>query len=183
MDAERLLADLNRWAAEQRVDEASAARARERSLRQQAAEGATLTGLLVDLAEQHASVSLRTVAGTVHRGQVLAVGVDFVAMATREGALTLVALPAVASLRAPDARVTRAETDRAPGPLDLGEVLAGAAAERPRVRVVTGDEQVVGELRAAGLDVLTIRTDGHPPAAVYVALPSVSEVSLLDSAG
>jgi hypothetical protein len=63
----------------------------------------------------------------------------------------------------------------------LGEVLAQAVAGRPRVTVVLGAVTVVGELRAVGADVLTIRNDGEPGGLSYVTLASVSEVSLFDS--
>ena len=180
MDADRLLADLNRWAADRRADAAAAARARERSLRQQAAETATLAGVLVDLAERRAAVVVRTSSGIVHRGRLVAVGQDFAAL-TGDGdraPATFVATAALVSVRPVDGPAAAATGDRAPSDLDLGSVLAGAAVERPRVRVAVGVEQVVGELLAAGLDVVTVRTDGDPPAVVYVPLASVSEVSL-----
>ena len=65
--------------------------------------------------------------------------------------------------------------------MTLIEVLAQAVATRPRVAVVLGDVTVVGELRAVGTDVLTVRTDGEPGGMSYVTLASVSEVSLFDS--
>jgi hypothetical protein len=186
MDPDRLLADLNRWAAERRTDEAAAARARERSLRQQASESATLAGLLVDLAERRATVVARTTTGASHRGTAVLVGLDFVALAgTGDAPLTLLALHGLTSVRLADSGPPggAAQTDRGPGDLDLGTVLAGAAADRPRVRLVLGSERVSGELVGAGLDVITVRTDGHPPAVVYLPLASLLEVSLLDSAG
>ena len=62
----------------------------------------------------------------------------------------------------------------------LGEVLAQAAGQRPRVLVQTGATSVVGDLRAVGRDVLTVQTDGGG-GAVYVPLASLSEVSFLAS--
>ena len=47
---DRLWAALSGWSADARADEAAAARAREAWLRRQAEAEATLTGLLVDLA-------------------------------------------------------------------------------------------------------------------------------------
>ena len=65
--------------------------------------------------------------------------------------------------------------------MTLAEVLAQAVANRPRVAVVLGEVTVVGELRAVGTDVLSVRTDGEPAGLSYVTLASVSEVSLFDS--
>ncbi|MBA2283054.1 MAG: hypothetical protein H0W25_17730, partial [Acidimicrobiia bacterium] len=55
-DGQDLLARLAAWAAAARVDEAAAARSRERWLRQAADEGASFTGVLLDLAERGAPV-------------------------------------------------------------------------------------------------------------------------------
>ena len=94
-----------------------------------------------------------------------------------------VALAAIAGVRAAEPGAAPAAGDRVANDLDLGGVLAGAAAERPRVRIVTAGDTVVGELRGAGLDVVTVRADGVPPALVYVPLASVLEASLVDSLG
>ena len=78
-DAQRgdeLVAALDRWAAMQRAAAAAAGRARERSLRDQAATLATWTGVLVDLAEQGAPVTA-VVANQRRSGRVIGVGRDF----------------------------------------------------------------------------------------------------------
>ena len=51
-----LLARLDRWVSDARSDEAAAARARERWLKQAADESATFSGVLFDLAERGAPV-------------------------------------------------------------------------------------------------------------------------------
>ena len=63
----------------------------------------------------------------------------------------------------------------------LAEVLAQAVAVRPRVAVVLGTVTVVGELRAVGADVLSVRTHAEPAGLSYSRLSSVSEISLFDS--
>jgi hypothetical protein len=63
----------------------------------------------------------------------------------------------------------------------LADVLAHAAANYPRVQVHTGTAAVVGELRTVGADVISVHTDGDPPATAYLSLASVSDVSFLDS--
>ncbi len=180
-----MLDDLERWAAGARAQDAAEARVRERWLRQAAEEEASFAGLLVDLAEDGRPVSLTTTGGRRHHGPIVGVGTDFVAVGGAEGRLTLVCLAAVAEVRLPNGgrRAVAASSAAERGSLDvtLAEVLAQAVASRPRVAVVLGDVTVVGELRAVGTDVLTIRTDGEAAGISYVMLASVSEVSLFDS--
>jgi hypothetical protein len=177
-----LSARLERWASEVRVDDAVRARSRERWLRQAAEEGGTLVGVLADLAESGAPVVVTTVDGRRHRGGVELIGRDFVALTTVAVGDVLVVLEAVGSLRtAPGAGPVsgdrRMSTRR---DLRLADVLAGAAADRDRVLVVTtgGSDTVAGELRTVGRDVLVVRTDGDPPGTAYVPLAAVAEVVL-----
>jgi hypothetical protein len=186
------LDDLERWAAGARAQEAADARVRERWLRQAAEEEASFAGLLADLAEAGRSVVLTTAAGRRHQGPVVAVGSDFVALAG-DGRLTLVATEAIAELRrSPGAPAgARARAAVASGSargehenrlgVGLAEVLAQAVAVRPRVAVVSGTVTVVGQLRAVGVDVLSVRTDAEPAGLSYSRLSSVSEISLFDS--
>lgn len=178
-----MLDDLERWAAGARAQEAAEARIRERWLRQAAEEEASFAGLLVDLAEEGRPVSVTTTGGRRHLGPIVAVGTDFVAVGGAKGRLVLVATGAIAEVRpAPGGRRRAAATsDREGLGVSLAEVLAQAAATRPRVALTLGEVTVVGELRAVGADVLTVRTDGEPAGLSYVTLASVSEVSLFDS--
>jgi hypothetical protein len=202
------LDDLERWAADARAREAAGARVRERWLRAQAEEGANLAGLLLGLAERREAVLVTTAPGGRHRGVVTGVGVDFVALEAPGGAITLVALGALATVKvvADEGRATggRAAAGGRPGRgrggavtggaatgdgsgLDrltfgvrLVDVLGQAAGQRPRISVQAGATSVVGDLRAMGDDVLTLRGDGAA-GLVYVSLASVSEVSVLAS--
>jgi hypothetical protein len=190
------LEDLERWAADARAREAADARTRERWLRASAEEGASLAGLLLALAERRETVLVSTATGGRHRGVVRAVGVDFVALEPA-GSTTLVVLGEVAAVRV----VGAAEPGRRPPPpptgagqgdggvhafdrLTLGvrlvDVLGQAAGQRPRISVQAGATSVVGDLRAVGDDVLTLRADGAA-GLVYVSLASLSEVSFLAS--
>ena len=179
---------LERWAADARAREAAEARVRERWLRSQAEEGATLVGVLLALAERGDTVLLTTVVGGRHRGVVGGVGVDFVAVRGAGDATTLVALPAVADVRVvePVRRRTAPTTGDAQdeGRLVFGvrltDVLGQAVGGRPRVSVQAGAASVVGDLRAVGDDVLTLRTDGASGLA-YVPLSSLSAISFLAS--
>jgi hypothetical protein len=200
--------DLERWASEARAREAAEARVRARWLRTQAEEGATLRGVLVDLAERAVEVSVRTSAGRVHAGPILAVGRDFVAVRTPAARLTLVALAAVASVHVPplvgggggDAGEDEPgeagregaggrgggdgddEGDEGAGgeyrAVPLADVLAQAAGERPRVAVEAGAQRLVGDLRTVGTDMLTVRVAAG---LAHVALQSVLEISFFDS--
>lgn len=182
-DVDGLLGDLARWTGEDRAATAAAARVRERWLRQQATEDAHFAGVILDLSEQGIGVSMATVSGATLRGRIATVAADFCLVRHDDGRATLVGFAAVVSLR-PDPGHRRADAgaDRgAPVAATLADVLAGLAAERPRVRLglTAGGAPVVGELRAVGADVLTVRLDGDPPATVYLRLAAVAEVTLL----
>jgi hypothetical protein len=180
--------EIERWAAEARARDAVDARVRERWLRRQAEEEATFAGLLLDLAERAVTIVVTTTANRRHPGTVEAVGTDFVALLTAGGRTAIVALRAVAAVSPigpGDAglRALASGDDRASRSVTVGlvEVLAHAAGNVPRVQVHAGTATVVGELRSVGADLLSVHTDGDPPATVYLSLASVSDVSFLDS--
>jgi hypothetical protein len=172
-------ADLARLVGDARVTQAAQSRARERSLRQQATAEATLVGLLVDLAEEGAEVTVRTSAGRAHQGPIVAIGRDFVIVGARAG-YTCIVLDALAAVRRrPGRHPSDTSGDRpAPRLVTLAAHLADLAPEGRRVAVaVTGEPALLtGELRAVGRDIATLRLDGDPPVTAYVALRSVSEV-------
>ncbi len=180
--------DLERWAADARARDAADSRVRERWLRAQAEDDASMAGVLLALAERRETVVVATVAGRRYRGVVTGVGVDFVAIEVGTGTTTLFAMSAVGDLRVADsgpllrtrATTTGEGTGRGELGVRLGEVLAQAAGQRPRILVQTGATSVVGDLRAVGRDVLTMQTDGGG-GAVYVPVASLSEVSFLAS--
>lgn len=160
-----------------RADERGAARERERWLRQAAEEGARLAGTLLDLAEQGATVTVRTTTGGSHHGPVRLVATDFCVLDTAAGHVW-VHLAGVATVRPHAAeRHAPATGDRPVLDLRLVEALAHVADERPRLGIVTeGGDRVAGELRAVGADVLTIRLDGEPRGLCYVAAATVREI-------
>jgi hypothetical protein len=189
---EGLLGDLSRWADDARASDAARARSRERWLRRQAAEEATLPGIALDLAERGDNVVLRTTAGRAHRGRLVGVARDvWVLRSSASGGtagVTFVATDAIASLRAQPERGGRPAPEAAgarPEPLtaSLAEMLTDLAGEHPRVRVIVQGEPeaMVGQLRSVGVDVATLRVAGEPPTTVYVRLGSVSELSVLGS--
>lgn len=163
---------------EARADDAGTGRRRERSLRRQAEESATFAGTLLDLAERGVAVTVRTVAGRVSHGVILAVATDFVVLRCRDRSDVCLRLAALVTVR-PDTGLRQgpATGDR-PAPLDLllVEVLAGLAPDRARVGLVVSGDVVSGELRAVGADVVTLRLEGGRPATCYLAAGSIDEV-------
>jgi hypothetical protein len=182
-DVEALLADLARWSADTRVDDAARSRMQERWLRRQAAEEARFAGVALDLAERKAVVAVRTTTGRTLHGRIVAVARDFCMLRQEGGMATFVTFPAIAALRPhPGQAAPEAASERtAPLAAGLAEVLAGLAGDRPRVRIGLegGGEAVNGELRAVGADVVTVRLDGEPGAMAYVQLASVRELTLM----
>ena len=172
---------LTAWAAQARVDEAVAARAREAFLRRTAADDATFAGVLLDLAERGGPVLAVGTGGRRHRGVVRAVGSDFVAIRTPEGREVLLAYRGIASVR-PEAGAAAPTGDRVAAlPFGLAEALSVVAEERPRVLAVTiasGDDGVAGELVAAGRDVMAVRLDGADRTIAHLAVANLAEVTL-----
>lgn len=182
--------ELARWLAEARVDEAVTSRLRERALRQLATEEASLLGLCLDLAEAGRPVLARTAEGRVHRGTLVAVGADFVALRNATGEATFLALAHLAWLRpapgtwtgAPARGAAAAGSRTPPLAARLVDVLTGLAAGRPRVRLhLAGEVDVwTGRLRACGADVLSVEPTGEPSVIGWAPLAQVVEVGLVD---
>ncbi|HWB72224.1 MAG TPA: hypothetical protein VG452_08395 [Egibacteraceae bacterium] len=166
---------------EARAQEAARDRARERWLRQQAAESAQLTGLLLAAAERGTRVAVRTASGRTHQGQLVAVGADFCGLVTDAAVETYIATAAITTVRAEvGIEAVPAQDERRPSlDLLLAELLAQEAPERPRVALaLAGDpEPVVGSLRAVGVDVATVALDRDRRELLYVRLDAVTEVS------
>jgi hypothetical protein len=171
-----LTADLARWLAEARVDEAAASRARETSLRRQAGEEATLAGVLLDLAERGTPVLVEVSGGRRHRATVRAVADDFCALRTEPATEVLVAYAGITAVLPLDpADLVAGDRPRALD-MTLVEALLALLAERPRVLVAGLDGRLrTGELRSVGRDVVVLRTDGDPRH-VYVPVASIAEV-------
>jgi hypothetical protein len=181
LGAPDLIARIERWIAEARSNDAAAARARERWMRQQADESATFVGVLMDLAERRTPVVIHGRAGRRHRGTIVAVGMDFCAVRTSSGRDVLLAYSGIGSVR-PDSRGSAPSGDRIVHvDLALSGMLSVLAADRPRVLVMTTADAdgLAGELRSVGRDVVTLRLDGEPRASAYVAVDAVAEISLV----
>ena len=183
---EGLAGRLERWAADVRIDEAVRRRARERWLAQQAREEATLAGVLADLAERGAVVSLQMRSGRAQRGRVRLIGVDFVAVASdgeadRRDGEVVVALREVSAVRTQPGEQVSAGDRSLRSRLSFAEVVIGLAGERERVLLVLagGQDVVRGTLWSVGHDVVVVRLDGEAsPATVYVPLDAISQLSI-----
>ena len=164
---------LERWAADAVVDEAARQRARQRWLRIQAEEEATVAGALVDLAERARPLVL-DVGDHRLRGRVVGVGSDFVAMHTDRDQDVLVRIGAVEVVRAEPGERDVVGDRTVLVDVALAAVIGPLAADRPEVMVRTRSGTVVrGELRSAGTDVLRLRGEGDPPAPIWVPLDAV----------
>lgn len=174
------LAGLDRWLSEGRVDDAAADRARRRWLEQQAREEAGLAGVLLDLAEKGVPAAVRTRAGAARRGRIAALGPDHVVLREDRVGDVYVPLRSVATVRAGAPDTVGTWGDRTTDHLDrtLSDALTELAAERPLVLVVTGVEEVRGELVGMGRDMVTVLgATGRDP--VFVVLSAVDHLVVL----
>lgn len=183
-DDDRFLASLHRLVADAVAETAARERSQARVLRQVAEESATFAGVALDLAERGEVIVARMATGRAHRGRLLAVGRDFVVVRDTPGPPVLLAMAGIAALRPqPLGRPTDTAGARRP-PLDVGlaVLLAGLAADRPRIQVMAvGDSQPLsGELRAVGLDVATLRLDGEGKNLAHLRIANLAEVVLVD---
>ncbi len=179
-DQGSLTARLHQWLSDARTEGSAAARSRERWLHRAAQEGATVVGILLDLAERGAPVAISVAGGRRHHGTVQALGRDFVALRAPSGSEVLLVVSAMVVVRpAPQVDVALGErvltTD-----LRLADVLSELAGERARLLVVSGDgsDAVAGEAQAVGRDVMVLQGDGPFRGVAYVPLAAITEVTL-----
>ncbi|MGI8492017.1 MAG: hypothetical protein ACR2KC_03025 [Acidimicrobiales bacterium] len=167
------------WIAQERLSNARESRSKERWLRQQAGEEATLTGLLIDLAERRVDAVLTTKAGR-HSGRLVGVGRDFCVVSAAHGT-TLVSTAAVLTVTSADLAGTVAAGDRpARLPQRMADALADLAAERAPVRLRMSDGQhLTGALVAAGVDLVSLRVEGATRTIVHVALAAIESCASL----
>lgn len=177
--------DLERWAADARVDEAAAERARAGWVRRQGEEEATLAGLLVDVAESGTPVAVDVAGAGRLTGRVLHVGADHVGLALDHGPEAVVVLDALGWVvprpgSGPTTSASRPVGARSAGRHGLGDALAGLAADRPRVQLHLrqGDART-GRLVAVGADVVTLGLDADA-GTVHAPLAAVTVVVVLD---
>ncbi|QBI20033.1 hypothetical protein ER308_10995 [Egibacter rhizosphaerae] len=177
--------ELRRLADEQRAADAARGRARERWLRQQDREEATLRGALASLVEGAVVVRLQTTAGRAHNGVLAGLGRDFCRLRVTEDRdmfITIAALGVVEPAPGTDAPPVSgtAGASAAGEDLTLAEVLGRLAPDSPWVslRCAGTAEPVTGSLCAAGVDVLTVRLDREAGTNCYVALSALTEATV-----
>jgi len=174
---------LYQWAADARIDELSQARSREHSLRQQLAEDATFSGVLVDLAEHAQPVTVSTASTRSHAGHIVAVGVDFIILRDEMASEILIRRAAVTSVR-PSSSSHPSLGDRT-FTVDryFTEAISALAEDRQTILIANiGDASpTVGELRSVGQDLITISLADQKTSLVYVPVSSIAEVSLVPS--
>lgn len=169
---------LSSWLAACRVDEAAAGRARQRSLEHQAAQEATIAGVVIDLAEQDLPVTLKTNAAQVFKGKITAVGLNFVFVLDAERGEVLIPTKAITMISAaPTSRP--AIGVRPQSSVLLGDVLNELVLDKAQVKVAVADECVTGTLHAVGTDVMAIALSGAPRALAHVAVAAIDHLLVL----
>lgn len=149
---------------EGRLAESIRERARERDLRQQAAEFATFAGTVRDLAEAARPVVVRSASGRSYPGRLTALGLDHVVVRTPTDLVVRVAVDQVVAIDLdPTAPGTPAAGDREPEEgRSLLEVLADLLEDRPVVVLVArggSDEASRGRLLAVGEDIVSLQPE------------------------
>jgi hypothetical protein len=179
-------ARLEAWVDELRADTASALRRREQWLRRQAADDATVAGVLVGHAERGSTLAVTTRSGNRHVGRVRGAGSDLVLMDVT-GARVAIDVGSIDTIRA-----IAGEHERPVDPMghrsgadatSMAEVLALVVVDRPDVTLVTrAGEHLSGELVAVGRDVVMVQPPERGPL-VYAPVASLSEALLPASTG
>ena len=166
-DGDSLAAAFERWAAAERTAQAAATRSKERVLREQAAGEATWAGLLVDLAETLAQVTLGVGARRL-TGILAGLGRDFCVLEQPRGRPFLIPNKVIATVWPTSG--TNASGSRIPHhDLSFDAALAGLADERSPVCIqVAGGTQVSGDLVGSGADLVTVRTEPPARRAVHI---------------
>lgn len=163
---------------EAKADAQMQARIRERWLRRQAAESATLVGTLLDLAESGVGVSISSMGGRRHDGTIVGLGTDVVVLADR-GEHVAVRLSAVTLVRPHPGSATGLASGDRPAALDLGfiELLARVVDDEPEVAIafVIG-ETAAGTLLAVGIDIVSLRVAPGVDGIVYCSATTISSV-------
>lgn len=156
-DAEPCEPDL--WLREARTTVAADDRARRHWLTQQAAEAATLRGVLRDAAERGARLAVHGQTGATWTGDALSVGDDVLALRTQGGATLLVRLDVVFAVRV-EGTAAPAGDRHSPIELTMHQALATAVLDRPRVQLSCAEAASVrGMLTEVGDELARVRLD------------------------
>jgi hypothetical protein len=163
-----------------RIEDAGTARSRRRWLETAAAEGATLAGVLLDLAERRADVMVGTRGRVVLSGAVTGVGADVVVLDRRTGPLHLIPLREVTTVRV-DGPLPHGDRPAPDGP-HLVDLLARSGERQEAVVLRLHDgTTVAGVVEVAGRDVLRVRAEDPALGATYVSVTSIGEAAVFRS--
>lgn len=179
LTADDPLAPLAHWLAEGRVEAASEARARQRWLERQAAEEATIAGVLLDLAERSRPIVVRTKGAHTAQGTITAVGTDFVAVRVARLGELLVPLTSIATLRTVPGESPVVGARPLSFVIVFAEALVEMAADRPEVLVSTGNEEIRGSLRSAGRDLISVTSTAEGRPVVQIASGAIDHLLVL----
>lgn len=177
MPDETFFHELQRWAAAERAGRAVGERVRSRSLADQDAGSASWAGLLVDLAEQGATVSLLLPGGRLD-GRLVGAATDF-CVVERAGRRSVLVRMSVIRILTHDGPTRRASGDRRPLlDMTLAAALDGLAAEHSPVTLYLGADRSAGLLVGLGEDVLTLRAETPSRRFTYAPLAAVDAVEV-----
>jgi hypothetical protein len=156
------------------------ARGRERDRHDRAVDVATWHGTLRDLAERGAHLTVRTAGDRIHRGVLLAVGVDHVALRLANDTTVLIADDTLRSVRPEPgsvAPVAMGDRERSQD-RTLAEVLAIVIEERREVVLALREtaDPVTGTIIGLGEDVVTVRMYGGDRTTAYLPLGAIREI-------
>ncbi len=170
------------WLADCVVDEAAAARSRQRSLEQQVAEESSIAGVLLDLAEQQYFVAIKTTLGYSCEGHITSVGADFVLLLSQDNEEIVIPVRSVAVVKG-GATNRHCLGARTLSRVRFTDVLGGLVADKAQVEVVSGDERVVGVLQGAGFDVIAVASqsakDFKPRELIHIATSAIDHMLIL----
>lgn len=173
---------MQEWTSEARIEQAKADRQNRRWQNEVANDEGRFSGLLTDLAERQALVSIVTEGGRRLTGSIYELGTDFVAIRNIAQSPTFIRLHAITSVEvdgspkrvgAPSARENTALRS-------LEMVISELAEENTPVRFATKNavELRTGKLTASGVDVVTLELVGPPVRTLFVAAEQLSEIAI-----
>ncbi len=172
---------LERWVADLRSRDAAADRRRVGWLTRQAADEATLVGVLADLAERDRPVVIELTTGRHLRGQITLLSAEVCALHSSQGADLVVAVDAICAVRPLPGEVAVTGDRPAPSAATFAEAVSALCPPGTRVALwCLGGEAITGRVHSVGRDVMALVLDAGERWA-YVALDSVVELSVAES--
>jgi hypothetical protein len=173
------MAALTRFVGEGAVEHAARSRSRTRWQHQLAIEEGTWPGLLCDLAETEARTVIDTHIGRRLQGSIVAVGADFVTVATTAGGHVVLATAAISAIHLAPGQSGPIGRVSPPDQTTLRELLAELAAEKPVLTWhLTDRTSVVGQLVGVSQGFVHLRVDGTLPSTSYLPVGDHTMVGL-----